>query len=290
MSTINTKQARKIAENKRERYFNNYMAQFCALFNNSVKIEGDSKVPKRYLLKVLREFGGIAYDKKTGLYLRFVASGIDIYGLPKRYHLIGYNGYNVMREPDEVVILRANDLRYPVVEYLQQQIYKIVDIDLSIEQNLDAIKTMTIVEVQDQSTLLSFANEQESRRLGASVVFRNKSAVNGGTINAQSTGATYLVDKLLEARKEILNETLSSIGISVANVDKRERVQVAEVIASQGYALDSINTLIDTFNYDAEQGGIPIRLVGNTSLIQDKEIARKQDMQQDSSEYRIKEN
>ena len=281
---INSKQARKIALTKRERYFNNYMAQFCSLFNNSVVIEGDSDVPKRYLLKVLREFGGIAYDKETKLYLRYVQSGIDVYGLPKNYHLIGYNGFNVMRTPEEVVILRANDLKYPIEEYLSQQVFKLVDIDLAIEQNLEAIKTMTIVEVQDQSTLLSLANEQESRRLGASVVFRNKSAVNGNTINAQSTGATYLIDKLLEARKEILNETLSSMGISVANVDKRERVQVAEVVASQGYALDMINTLIDTFNYDAEQGGIPIRLKGNTSLILDKEIAREQDIKQDESD------
>lgn len=288
---INTKKARKIAETKRERYFNNYMAQFCALFNNSVKVEGDNEVPKRYLLKVLREFGGIAYDKITHLYLRYVQSGIDVYGLPQRYHLIGYNGFNVMRTPDEVVILRANDLKYPIEEYFEQQIYKLVDIDLAIEQNLEAIKTMTIVEVQDQSTLLSLANEQESRRIGASVVFRNKSAVkDGNTTNVQSTGAEYLIDKLLEARKEVLNETLSSIGVSVANVDKRERVQVAEVVASQGYALDMINTLVETFNYDAEQGGIPIRLKGNTSLIKDKEIAREQDSEQDGSEYRIKEN
>lgn len=277
---INTKQARKIAEYKRDKYFNNYMAQFCSLFNNSVRVEGEPpSTPKRYLLKVLREFGAIAYDKQTGLYLRFVASGIDVYGLPQRYHLIGYNGFNVMRKPNEVVILRANDLRYPIIEYLTQQIYKLVDIDLSIEQNLDAIKTMTIVEVPDQSTLLSFANEQESRRLGASVVFRNKTQVQGGAIKTQSTGAQYLVDKLMEARKEIMNETLSSIGISVANVDKRERVQVAEVVASQGYALDSINTLIDTFNHDAEIGGLSIRLKGNTSLIVDKEIAREQDQE-----------
>lgn len=288
---INSKQARKEAQIKRERYFNNYMAQFCSLFNNSVVIEGDNEVPKRYLLKVLREFGGIAYDKATKLYLRYVQGGIDVYGLPKFYHLIGYNGFNVMRKPEDVVILRANDLKYPIEEYLEQQIYKLVDIDLAISQNLEACKTMTIVEVPDQSTLLSFANEQESKRVGASVVFKNKSAVtNDARVSVQSTGATYLVDKLLEARKEILNETLSSMGISVANVDKRERVQVAEVVASQGYALDMINTLIDTFNYDAEQGGIPIRLKGNTSLIKDKEIAREQDKMQESDVYRVKEN
>ena len=56
------------------------------------------------------------------------------------------------------------------------------------------------------------------------------------------------------------------MGINVANVDKRERVQDLEIRASQGYALDSINTLIDTFNHDAKIGGLSIRLKGITSL------------------------
>ena len=111
------------------------------------------------------------------------------------------------------------------------------------------------------------ANEIDSRRVGATVVFQNKSAMTGNEVKVQSTGAQYLVDKLLEARKEIMNETLQAIGLSVANTDKRERVQTSEIIASQLYTKDCIQTLIDTFNYDAEQGGIPIRLEGNTAVL-----------------------
>lgn len=267
----NTRTARKEAQRKRQYYFDSYMSRFIALFHNCVVIENADNLPKRYLLRTLRQRGRIAYDKETGLYLPCVDMGIDVYGLPTAYQLIGYNGFTVQRKPDEVVILRANDISLPIEVYLKQQIQKIVDFDMAIEQNLDAIKTMTIAEVRDQASLLSLANEYENRRLGATVVFKQKTSAPESELKIQSTGATYLIDKLLEARKEIINETLSSIGISVANTDKKERVQTMEVIASQGFALDSLNTLVETFNYDAKQGGLAIRLRGNTSLLKESE-------------------
>lgn len=267
----NTRTARKEAQRKRQKYFDSYFNRFVALFHNSVVIENADDLPKRYLLRTLRQRGRIAYDKETGLYLPCVDMGIDVYGLPTMYQLIGYDGFTVQRKPDQVVILRANDISLPIDVYLTQQIEKIVDFDMAIEQNLDAIKTMTIAEVKDQASLLSLANEYENRRLGATVVFKQKVSTPDTELKVQSTGATYLIDKLLEARKEIINETLSSIGISVANTDKKERVQTMEVIASQGYALDSLNTLVETFNYDAQQGGLTIRLRGNTSLLKESE-------------------
>lgn len=269
----NTRQARKEALKKRDVYFNNYMAQFCVLFNESVEIKDlPEDLPKRYLLKVLREKGGIAYDKITRLYLPFVEKGIDVYGLPQEYTLIGFNGFVVSRKPEEVVILRANDLKYPIEEYFEQQINKLVDLDLAIEQNLDAIRTCSIAEVSDESQLLSLANEYQAKRLGATVIFKNKKSMTGAEIKVSETNAQYLVDKLLENRKKVLNETLSSIGINMPNIDKRERVQNEEIRASQGYALDSLNALINTFNHDAEIGGLSIRMKGKTSLYLQNEL------------------
>ena len=264
---INTREAVRTAIKIRANYVNEYISRLTSLFHNSVIMENEDELPKRYLLRVLLNRGGIAYDKETKLYLPFTAGGIDVYGLPKYYILIGYNGYVIQRKPNEVVILRANDIQYPQALYFEQQSHKLVNLDLSIEQNLEAVKTMTVAEVSDHETLLSMANEVEARRVGATVIYKNKKSSFGNEIKVQSTGAIYLVDKLLEARKQIYNETLSTIGINVANVDKRERVQGEEIRASEGYALDSINTLINTFNYDAKKGNLKIRLVGNTSLI-----------------------
>lgn len=267
--SINTKKARREAELKYRRYRDSYIDRWKTLFNNSIVLENaESNVPKRYFLRILYEQGGIAYDKATGLYLPYDGVGVDVYGLPTEYVLTGANGYVVMRKPDEVCILRANDQRIALKPYFLQQANKVATIDMAIEQNIEACKYMTIAEVEDESQLVSMANEIEARTIGATVIYKNVTAgVNAG-LNVQGTGATYLGDKLLEARKEILNETLSTIGIAVSNTDKRERVQSIEVIESRGYALDCINTLIDTINYDAEYGGMKLRVRANTSLVE----------------------
>lgn len=274
----NSRTARREAEQRRKEYVETYRDRFAVLFHNSVVIENlPEDLPKRYLLRILLQQGGIAYDKETKLFLPYVVGGIDVYGLPTWYNLIGFNGFTVRRERDKVVILRANDLKFPLQRYLDQQIEKIVDFDMAISQNLEAIKTMTVAEVNDGSTMLSMANEMESRRIGATVIFQNKSANIGNEVKVQSTGAQYLVDKLLEARKEILNETMQAIGLSVANTDKRERVQTSEILASQLYTKDCIQTLIDTFNYDAEVGGLSIRLKGNTAVLDVIELEQEND-------------
>lgn len=274
---INSREARKQAERQLKKYKSKYIERWMTLFNNSVKlVKAEDDVPKRYFLRQLYEKGGVAYDIETRLYLPYTGVGIDVYGFPTMYTLIAENGYTIQREPNQVVIIRANDQAIPLKPYFDMQANKVAFIDMAIEQNIEACKYMTIAEVEDESQLLSVANEMEARAIGATIVYKNKSASVGMTLNCQSTGATYLADKLLEARKEILNETLSTIGISVANTDKKERVQSMEVMASRGYAIDCINTMIDTVNYDCEQGGLNLRIEANTSLIKQVELEYKQ--------------
>lgn len=284
MST-NSKQARKQAERRRQDIIDVYENDFRALFHNSVIVENlPNDLPKRYLLRTLLNKGGIAYDKQTGLYLPFVYSGIDAYGEPTAYNLIGMNGLTMWRKVDEVVILRANDVMFPTMNYIDVQIDKLVEFDMTILQNLDAVKTMTIMEVKDRDTLLTLGNVAETRQIGATLAVVNSSANLGETLNASSTGAQYLVDKLLQDREKVLNETYQHLGISTSNTDKAERVQSIEVTASQGKAIEHISTLIDTFNHDAEIGGLSIRLKANTSLIEDRELAIKEQEQENKKE------
>lgn len=269
----NTRNAVKEAILKRQKYENDYRSLFSMLFHNAVKIEDlPEDLPKRYLLRVLKNKGGIAYDKITKVFLPYVKVGIDMYGLPKQYTLIGYDGTVLTRKAKEVVILRANDLEYPLEIYIENQVKKLVDYDMAIEQNLEAIKTMSFAQVSDQSQLLSLSNLQNAKRIGATIVYINKTSLTGADIKVQPTNAEYLIDKLRQDRKECMNETLSAIGINVANVDKKERVQDAEIRASQGFALDCISTLVETFNHDAKIGGLKIRLKANTSLSEQYEL------------------
>lgn len=269
----NTKQSRKVAEEKKNLYFCNYLERIRALFNNSVNVLGvsEKELPKRYLFRVLFEKGAIAYDPETKLYLPFTPVDLDQYNLPKAYQLVGYKGLVLSRTAEEVNILRANDVMTPLYDYVEIQINKIVDIDLAIEQNLNAIKTMTLIEVPDQATLMTLSNLSEAREIGSSVAFVNKKMQLNNVCNKMDTGAQYLIDKLQEARKQIWNETLNAIGISTANIDKRERVQKAEVMANDTYAKDCINVLVDTFNYDSKANNLQIRLEINTTEIVETE-------------------
>lgn len=258
---------RREAGNKREEYKNYYVGHFSSLLHNSFSIKNADELPKRYLIRTLINFGFIVYDKATKLYLRGSGLGIDIYGLPQQYVLYGANGFNVIRNADEVVVLRANDLMIPIKRFLEMQARKLADFDMAIEQNLEAIKTMTICGFDTEKNLNSFVNMTESRRVGATYCYVNKNAMSAKPLYVDSTGAQYLVTELQDARKKILDETYQKLGVQYANTDKKERVQATEVNASLGLAVDSIMSWIDTFNYDAEYGGIPIRLELKTSLM-----------------------
>ena len=255
MSNYNTRAARREAEFKRNQEKQAYMDQFLSMAHNSVRIENlPQDLPKRYL--------------QTGLWLRAIGKGIDVYGLPREWQLFGANGYTINRKPNEIVVCRLNDLSAPLIPFLERQSNKLTNIDSALEQNLDAIRTMTIAEVTDETQLLSLVNEYEARRVGATVVYKNKNMMNPGDngLKVSSTGAQYLVDKLAEYRNQVFNETLARIGTISANTDKRERVQGLEVMSAQGFAIDSLYIICDTFNHDAEVGGLDIRLAPNTSL------------------------
>lgn len=271
-----TRKEIKTAIEKRKAYENDYRSLFSLLYHNSVLVDNlPNDLPKRYLLRVLKNKGAIAYDKETKLFLPFSRVGIDVYGLPKEYILIGFNGLVLNRKPEEVIILRANDLEYSLEEYIENQVVKLVNYDMAIEQNLESIKTMSFAEVGDMAQLQSIENMQSAKRIGATIVYVNKKALSGCETKVQQTGAQYLIDKLRQDRKECMNETLSTIGINVANVDKKERVQDAEIRASQGFALDCISTLVETFNHDAKIGGLKIRLKANTSLYKENELEKE---------------
>lgn len=259
----NSRTERKLAEKRFNDLVNDYESRFLALLHNTVEFDGLGDTPKRYILNVLIEYGAIAYDRQTNLYLRKVDVGIDTYGLPTGYQLYGYNGLTLMRKPDDVVILRVNDLSTPLLPYIHEQSIKLAEFDTAIMQNLEAIRTMSLVECSDNETMLSMVNMQESRRVGATVCYVNKSA-NLGQVTAVNTGAQYLIDKLQVARANILAETCSRLGIEYTNSEKKERVQGMEIESNIVFAMENISTLIDTFNYDAEQGGLSIRLKNNT--------------------------
>lgn len=265
-----TRAARRKAERARLDLVTEYENWLISIFHNSVEFDNlPADLPKRYLIRVLLNHGRIAHDHETDLWLPCNACDtLSAYGLPVEYELWGYNGHIVRRSWEAVDVLRLNDIEAPLAPYIRQQSERLAEYDLAIAQNLEACKTMTLVEFIDEGQLLSVVNLAESRRIGASAAYVRKKNMQGIETKTMSTGAQFLVRDMQEARRNVLNETLARLGVSTANTDKREIVQAAEVVGAQGMALDALFTFIDTFNHDAEVAGLAIRAKANTSVVE----------------------
>lgn len=258
---------------------NYYASLFENIFHNSIVVEHLPKdLPKRYILHELYSKGNIAHDYKTKLYLPVNLTGINAYGLPTRAILIRYVGAALVRPIEDVCVLRTNDRSTPIKSYIDINIKKLVELDVAMMQNIESTKTTTIVAVDGQQQMLSLANMVNAKRLGAAVIYADSQLARqvGEIIKPVPIESPYLVDKFLQDREKILNETLSLLGVATANTEKRERVQSIEVMASQNYAIDCLNVLIDTFNYDAKMGGLDIRLKPNTNLFEMKDFEMQQ--------------
>lgn len=259
---MSTKQEIKYAERYLKRRASDYMQYFLNIAHNSITIENlPNSVPKRYFLRVLFKEGKIGYY--NGLYLPANGVGVDIYGLPTEYILIGYNGKTYQGTSEDIKILRINDLSYPLYPFLKLQSEMLAEIDGAIRQNLNAVKIMRLFECKDQSTLLSLQNAWKAIHVGALCAFTTKGQLTDN-VTEHETGAQYLCDKFTELKREIMNETLERLGVMTANTDKRERVQKAEVDASVGVTIDNIYVMIDTFNYDAKVAGLDLRMKINS--------------------------
>ena len=88
----------------------------------------------------------------------------------------------------------------------------------------------------------------------------------GDGLKSIDIGVNFLVDRFAEARDQERDTLLNKLGIMTANINKRERVQSAEVNATIGQATDYIYLLIDTFNKQCETYGLDYEMQLNGSL------------------------
>lgn len=136
--------------------------------------------------------------------------------------------------------------------------------DVSIVQNLCALRSPQILECDDPNTRLSLFHAIQQQQLGAPVVVVNKGFANA--LKSITTGVTPIFSELHEYRTQIRDELLNRLGTLTANVNKRERVQATEVQATVGQCEDSIYIVIDNLNKQFKNFGFEWRAKLNNSL------------------------
>ena len=252
-------------------------SEFLNLLLNAVKIidKGSGEtlpfVVETFVKRALFENGAAGYDKITKQWYYVYGEGLDDYGKPTTLVLVTANGKAFMRpayyDKDEDGAYEVLGLPIPnltIGAIIQETTDFMLNCDVAMRQNLEACKTPYIVVCRDDNLRLSFDTALQQKQLGQAAIVVSEELGDG--LKAINVNTPYLVDKFAQARDAERDTLLNKLGILTSNVQKKERVQSAEVNATLGQATDYIYLLIDTFNKQCETYALPFEMQFNGSM------------------------
>ena len=251
-----------------EEYFN--------LLMNAVKVvsaQGEASInyeEETFLKRGLFENGSMGYDKITKKWYYVYGLGLNDDGDPTELCFVTANGKTFTRpayydnKDDGAYKVDALPINMSMSQMIKATTDFMINCEMAMAQNLEACKTPYIVVCKNENLRLSFETALQQKQTGQAVVVVSEELGDG--LKAVDIGVTYLVDRFAEARDTERDTLLTKLGILTANIDKKERVQSAEVNATLGQASDYIYMLIDNFNKQCDSYGLPYKMVFNGSM------------------------
>lgn len=169
---------------------------------------------------------------------------INIYGLPTLLNCWSYS-YNSQRnlyvpesddtEQDSCILVMNTFERVPTAATVELFAKRLADTQRVIDINLAAQKTPILL-LTDKNQEFTIRNMYAQYDGNTPVIYANKDQLNPDAIRTIETEAPYIIDKLLQYKREIWNEFLSFVGVSNLS-EKKERLVTAET--------DSNNELVN---------------------------------------------
>lgn len=253
--------------------YNHYEEDFNLLMN-AVKIErteGEalSYPVETFVKRSLFENGRVGYDKIVDKWYYVYGEGRNYIGNPTKLGLVTANGKTYYRnasyEPndDGAYLINALPVNMSMGALIRETTDFMMNCDVAMRQNLDACKTPYIVVCRNKDLQLSFEQAMQQKILGQAVILVSEELADG--LKAVNVATDYLVDRFAQARDHEHEKLLNKLGI-ITGVEKRERVQSAEINATLNQATDYIYLLIDTFNKQMKSYELPFEMKLNESL------------------------
>lgn len=200
----------------------------------------DSVDPRFLELSLFTEGQAVFFrDEELGfLGLRCATNGgFNVYRVPLNRRAYADNGYNRQLTDKDSVIIYNNYLRTNSMLDTVMFAKRLYNLDRAIDVNANAQKTPLLLRCE-QSQRLTLLNLYKQYDGNTPVIYGDKSLSNT-PIEAISTGAPYVCDKLYQLKTQIWNEALTYLGISNINVQKKERLITDEVTRNQGGTIAS---------------------------------------------------
>ena len=229
------------------------------------------------------------FDSQTQgiLCLPAAFSGQDVYYRPTQFTIsnpaVNYHGNLYWSEysPDDAsgVLIYINryrshfdNLHHTLLRYAE----KLAQIDRSINVNLMNSAVAMVFRASSDAELKSFQEMYDAITHGKPAVFQRKGRYDDGEWAIfNNVRNTFIVPDLLQARRTIVNEFLTYIGINTANTDKRERLNSDEVHANDGERFGHISE----WKSDLEENSLHLgRRLGQNISVEYSDVVKRGDI------------
>lgn len=154
----------------------------------------------------------------------------NVYNIPIDRRAYATNGYQATRDDTNSVIIYSNQLHNGMSVYnrLVQYARDLYLIDSIIMVNVNAQKTPLML-LSDEKQMLTLKNLYMKYDGNQPFIFGDRNDLNPNSIQALTTGAPYVADKLYELKQNIWNEVLTFLGVPNVQMNKKERLITDEV-------------------------------------------------------------
>lgn len=190
--------------------------------------------------------GAMLYDDDYG-YINTMASDggyINIYGLPTEVTCYSYR-FNQRRslymtdtgeeKGKECILVMNNYERIPTQAMVTLFAYRLAEAQRTADVNIKAQRTPVLI-TTDQKQYFTLKKMYEEYDGNTPAIFADKNVISPDALKALKTEAPFIVNDIMEYKREIWNEFLTTLGISNLS-EKRERLISNEV--------DSNNELVN---------------------------------------------
>lgn len=162
---------------------------------------------------------------------------------PTEYHTVDPSGVlNKEVGINEGVLIKNTPLYLPITPTLNFYAKQLSLCTRTIEENLTKQWTPYII-TGDKRMLNSFKAFINQVKKGVSTIFVSK-GFDPNAMGVLNTTAPYIADNINTTKQSIMRECMTVLGIDNANMDKKERVQTAEVEANNEQITASRNIML----------------------------------------------
>ena len=161
-----------------------------------------------------------------------IGGELDVYNIPKARTSYASNGYNRALNNDNSVLIFNNMLHNNSVTDIKMFARRLCECDRTIDVNVKAQKTPVMITC-DENQRLTMKNLYAQYEGNEPFIFGGKE-LDLKKVQALTTGAPYVADKVHETKMQIWNEAMTYLGISNVSMVKRERLVTDEVSRNMG--------------------------------------------------------